>query len=97
MGSRQARLTKDWSSRVGSFLAGHTAERDFLDAAQGDQGSEFVQHSDAWFYAGTKRLLLGDRATAASYFEKCIAAHEVTLIEYWSAIQELRFLRGERP
>jgi len=81
----------DWSSTVGRFLAGQISEDDFLKAAENPNaqtGRE--QRCEAWFYAGTKRLIAGDTATAADDFKKCLATGVVSFEEYTSAEAELK-------
>jgi tetratricopeptide (TPR) repeat protein len=89
---RQAGSPEDWSSKIGNFLAGRTTEAEFLKAAQSAAQKPDPEHPDAWFYAATKQLILGNEAVATSYFKKCIAAHNKMLLEYESAVAELRFL-----
>jgi lipoprotein NlpI len=91
--SRKDKGSGDWPGKVGDFLLGRVAESDFLKSAESaDQEKDSQHHCEAWFYVAEKRLLAGDRATAARYFEKCIATQERTLTEYDSAKQELHFL-----
>ena len=84
----------DWSSTVGRFLAGQISEDDFLKAAENPNaqtGRE--QRCEAWFYAGTKRLIAGDTATAADDFKKCLATGVVSFEEYTSAEAELKRMK----
>ena len=52
-------------------------------------------HCHAWFYAGMKKLLAGDKKAAADYFRKCLATDQKTLTEYEMASTELKAL-GEK-
>ena len=84
----------DWLAQMSRFLAGQLTEADFLKAADSaDKRKDTEQHCGAWFYAGTVRLIAGDKAAAKDYFEKCLATGAKTLAEYLSAEAELKFLR----
>jgi lipoprotein NlpI len=48
----------------------------------------------AYFYAGTKHLIEGDKKTAETYFKKCLATDKVDSTEFWSAEAELKFLKA---
>ena len=87
----------DWPSKIGTFLIGGISEPKFLAAAlDGNKRTDEVQHCEAWFYAGTKRLVLGDKTTAKEYFEKCRAFDMKGLLEWGSALAELRLLEAEK-
>ena len=47
---------------------------------------------EAWFYAGMKKLLGGDKAAAANYFKKCLATEQKDFTEYLLAEAELKAL-----
>jgi HEAT repeat protein len=86
---------KPWALNVGRFLAGQMTEVDFIAAAADPNGqTDREQHCEAWFYAGMKRLLAGDKTTAADYFQKCRATDVKSFEEYDSAGAELKFLAG---
>ena len=56
----------DWISRIGRFLLDQISEFDFLGGAtSSDMEKNRAQHCEAWYYAGMKRLLAGDKNTAA--------------------------------
>jgi lipoprotein NlpI len=87
---------EDWASRIGRFLAGQLAEPEFLAAAKnGDPKKEAGETCEAYFYAGEKRLLAGDNATATDYFQRSIATDMKNYYEYASAAAELKFLEGQ--
>jgi lipoprotein NlpI len=89
--------TKEWTSKIGQFLAGQLAEADFLAAAKNtDPRTEAGQLCEAYFYAGSKRLLAGDKAVATDYFQKSIATDQKHYFEYASAVAELKFLKEEK-
>jgi lipoprotein NlpI len=84
---------EDWSIITVNFLAGQLAELDFLAAAKNeDPKKEAAQLCQAFFYAGSKRLFEGDKATARAYFQKSIATNEKRCTEYCSALAELKLL-----
>jgi lipoprotein NlpI len=83
----------DWPSKVGHFLAGQLTESDFLQAAANpDTLTDREQHCEAYFYAGSKRLIEDDKTTAADYFKKCMTTELKHFEEYRSAEAELKFL-----
>jgi lipoprotein NlpI len=87
---------EDWVSKIGQFLAGQLGDPEFLAAAKNaDPKKEAGQLCEAYFYAGTKRLLAGDNATATDYFQKSIATDMKDYYEYASAVAELKFLKGQ--
>src|SRR5205085_7199653 len=71
----------DWPARVGGFLAGQITESEFFKVTSPDKTIDDQLHCEAYFYAGTMRLLQGDKATAKEYFEKCIATNMKTFAE----------------
>jgi tetratricopeptide (TPR) repeat protein len=85
---RKIETGDDWQSKISNFLTGQLNEADLFKAARGGE-----QPCAAYFYAGSKRLIDGDKATAADYFRKCVATGEKTLCEYDSAAAELKFLK----
>jgi tetratricopeptide (TPR) repeat protein len=84
----------DWKSTIARFLTGQMTELDFFKADQSfEDKKDKRQRCEAWFYAGTKRLIDGDKATAMAYLEKCLAADKKVLGGYQSAAEaELTFL-----
>lgn len=82
----------EWSSQIAKFLAGDSAEPDFLAAAAADKTKDREQHCEAYFYAGSKRLIEGDKKTAIADFKKCLATNVRYFSEYQSATAELKFL-----
>jgi lipoprotein NlpI len=93
--SRKTGTPDDWPSKISSFLRGKMAEPDFLKAAENsDNQKDNEQHCEAYFYAGSKRLILGDKITATDYFQKCLVTDVKDFSEYQSAAAELRFLKA---
>jgi lipoprotein NlpI len=83
----------DWELKIGRFLTGQLTETDFLKAANdADKKKNDGQHCEAYFYAGTQRLIVGDKTTATDYFEKCVALGLKDYAEYVSASAELKSL-----
>jgi len=85
--------TADWISEIGRFLLDPLNESDFLGGAtSADMEKDRAQHCEAWYYAGMKRLLAGDKKTAALYFNKCLGTQEKNFDEYNLAQAELKSL-----
>jgi lipoprotein NlpI len=86
-----------WPSKIGLFLSGQLAEPGFLAAAKNaDQPAEARQLCQAYFYAGSKHLLAGDKSAAVDYFQKSIAANETACLEYASAVAGLKSLQAQK-
>ena len=85
----------DWLSKLGAFLLGQIDEPELL-AAAGSQDSQTdrAQHCEAWFYAGMKRLLAGDKQGAVNCFKNCLATQESAFDEYILAQAELGRIQG---
>ena len=83
----------DWPVKVASFLLGRMSESDLVAAAGStDTRQDRGQRCEAWFYAGLKRLLLGDKTVAAGCFNKSVATEAKTWLEYHFAQVELKAL-----
>jgi HEAT repeat protein len=92
---RPAGKPDDWPSKIGRFLAGQMTEADlFKAAADPNAQTAREQHCEAYFYAGSKRLIEGDQTTAADYFKQCVATDVKKFEEYSSAVAELKFLKA---
>jgi len=95
--SRPPDKANDWAAKVGHFLAGQLGESDFLAAAKDpDSAVEAGQLCEAFFYAASRRLFVGDRPTAIKYLEKSIATEKENFYEYASAKAELKFLNPQK-
>lgn len=69
------------------------SEKDLLAAADSLEEKKGTEpQCEAWYYAGLKRLLNGDRAGAAEAFRKAVATDEKTTNEYDFAEAELKDL-----
>jgi tetratricopeptide (TPR) repeat protein len=91
--ARAAKKPEDWSAKIGRFLDGQLTEPEFLDDAKSAQpGTESRQLCDAYFYAGSKHLLAGEKAAAADCFQKSIATNVKNSSQYASAAVELKAL-----
>ncbi|MDY7109579.1 MAG: tetratricopeptide repeat protein [Planctomycetota bacterium] len=85
-----------WWPRLAAFLLGDLSEAELLDeAAQGNWQPAPEQMCEAYFYAGSARLIEGDAATAADYFQRSVETNVQNFYEYFSAKRELARLRGE--
>jgi len=79
-----------WPAAIGAFLTGRVSEPDFLAFAGNlDPEVNAAQRCRAYFYAGAKRLISGDKENATAYFKKSVAAKATSLSEYASAVAEL--------
>jgi tetratricopeptide (TPR) repeat protein len=93
LGTRRNMAVADWISEIGRFLLDQISESDFLDdATSSDLEKDRAQHCEAWYYVGMKRLLAGDKKTAALYFDKCLGTQEKNFDEYILAQAELKSL-----
>lgn len=90
LAARDPKTAGDWTSQLATFLLNERA--DFERAGTMAAG----QACEAWFYVGSKKLVLGDRAGAEAAFEKCLAAGQTTYIEHRSAQVELGRLAKAR-
>jgi lipoprotein NlpI len=87
-----------WSWTIASFLTGRISEKEFLAKAAVGAGqlSAPEQECEAYFYAGTMRLLDGDDDTAREHFQRGVDTGLTNYYEYFSSRTELRRL-AERP
>ena len=63
-------------------------------AADADPARNRQQQCEAYFYAGSKRLIAGDKTTARDYFQKCLATGVKNFCEYQSAAADLKALNA---
>ena len=91
----QDAASDDWFSKVAGYLLGSITEPDlFAAAASSDAKKDSGQRCEAWFYAGMKKLLAGDKRTAADDFRNCLATRQDAFVEYQMAQAELKALGG---
>jgi lipoprotein NlpI len=82
-----------WPAKIAEFLLDRSSESDvFAAAASPDAKKERGRRCEAWFYAGMKRLLAGDKTGAADCFRKCMATDMKDSIDYRLAQAELKAL-----
>jgi tetratricopeptide (TPR) repeat protein len=95
--SRQNEQLDNWQGKIGSFLTGDLIEGVFLKSAKNaDEKAAASQMCQAYFYAGTKHLIEGDKKTAVAQFKKCLATNKIDFGEFWSAAAELKILQSEK-
>jgi len=84
----------DLTGKLAEFLLGKITEADLMISAPplSDAKKDAGQHCEIWYFAGVKRLLTGDQATAIDYFHKCIATDQKNYCEYLLAQMELKTL-----
>jgi lipoprotein NlpI len=83
----------DWASKIAQFLLDQISETELLaGATSSDVEKDRARHCEAWYYAGMKRLLTGDKKAAADCFDKCLRMQENTFDEYMLARAELKSL-----
>ncbi len=88
----------DFTAKTAAFLLGRVTESDYLTAAASTDGeADATQHCQAWYFAGMKRMLMGDKATAADYFQRCLATNKKDFCEYILAQAQLHALQAEPP
>jgi lipoprotein NlpI len=93
LGARKNMPVADWISDIGRFLLNQISESDFLGTATSSNvEKDRAQHCEAWYYIGMKRLLAGDKKTAAVCFDKCLGTQEKNFDEYILAQAELKSL-----
>jgi lipoprotein NlpI len=94
--SVQSTAADKWPFQIGQFLVGKLAQDDFLSAAKTsakDSNLQSGQLCEAYYYAGMKHLLMGDKIGAADFFRKCLDTGEAGYFEYESAAAELDALK----
>ncbi len=84
---------EEFSSKIAAFLLGHIRENDLIaNAASPDQNKEPGQYCEAWYFAGMKKLLAGNKTAAIAYFQKSVATQQTDRCEYLFAQAELQAL-----
>ena len=88
----------DLVSKTAAFLLGRMNEADYLVAADSsDAKTDAGQHCEAWYFAGMKRLLMGDKKGAIDAFQKCLDTAQKDYGEYILAQAELQALQPPVP
>jgi lipoprotein NlpI len=95
-GLRRLRNPDDPAAQIALFLMDQTAEEAFFKAVEAAYGPAQVKDARcvSYFYAGTKRLIAGDKATARDYFQKSLDTGMKGNLEHSSAAAELKALEG---
>lgn len=83
----------DLTSQIAAFLLGRISENDLIAAADSnDPGQDQRQHCKTWYFAGIKKMLMGNQAGAATCFRKSLATQAKGYCEYIFAGTELKNL-----
>lgn len=83
---RDGKSGDDWPAAIAAFLRGRISEEGLFEARASPSGLTLREREcEAWFYAGTARLIHGDSAIAKEYFEKCVATGMSSFSEYLRA------------
>jgi len=83
----------DAAARVAAYLTGTLAEKDFLKAADAEIGAAARgRRCQAYYFAGEKRLLDGERALAKDLLKRALGTEAQNWRDYGSAAAELRFM-----
>ena len=78
----------DWVTQDAKFLLGQINEVNYFAAA----GDDPARQCEARYYVGVKRLLAGDKASAAADFRACVATGKTDFFEYTFAVAQLNQL-----
>ena len=88
----------DMASKTAAFLLGRINEAEYLAAAASpDAKTDQGRHCEAWYFAGMKRLLMGDKKAAIDAFHQCVATAQNDYCEYILARAELQSLEPTPP
>jgi hypothetical protein len=94
--NRKGSPLDDLHALIGRLLTGAVNEEDFHKAAGlklADEGMPDKRSSEAYFYAGVKRLAAGDKIMAANYFNKSTQTGSQWSVQNWAATAELAMLK----
>jgi lipoprotein NlpI len=84
----------NWPTTISRFLTGDLSENAFFKAATSDDKEQTRNETyEAYFYAGTMRLINGDKSVASEYFKKCLEIGLKNRYEYESTAAELEALK----
>lgn len=88
----------DFTTKTANYLLGKLSEADYLAAAASpDAKKDADQHCEAYYFAGIKRIFMGDKVTATDYFHKSIATGLTDSPEYLLSQTEIRVLEPSTP
>lgn len=86
--------SKEWSRQIGAFLVGQLAEEALFQVAQDTDPQKMKeQQTEAYYYAGMKRLFSGDKAMAREYLQKVLDSDLKDFTEVASAEVEMKALK----
>jgi lipoprotein NlpI len=86
-----ARTVDGWEREIVLFLLGRRSERQLFEGVTTEEPWITAgRRTQANFYAGSLRLLHGDRAGAIRFFEVAVAQNRGSFSEHLSALQDLR-------
>ena len=84
------------ASKIAKFLLGQIHEYDLISAATVPDAKQTQgRYCEIWYFAGIKRLMAGNTATASDYFRKCVATGQKNYCEYLLAQAELKKMDAE--
>jgi lipoprotein NlpI len=93
IGRQDLKLVDAWERIVLEFLLGQSSEDDLFNGTAASEPSIMAgRHAQANFYAGSVRLLKGDREGARRLFQAAVATDRRSFSEYLSAAVELKQL-----
>ena len=97
MENRKNGTNEDWQSKIGHFLIGQLTEQQLFSAAENSNSkTEQEQLCEAFFYAGSKRLIEGDKTGAEDDFQKCKITGCKEFEEYICALAELKNIESHK-
>ncbi len=79
-----------WGEALIECFLGRRSEESVFESAESKEW-----RCEAYFYAGARRIVDGDKAKAREYFQKCLDTGVRGFVEYTSAAAELAALRKE--
>ncbi len=88
--NRKTGKPDDWPAEISKFLAGQASESELFKRAQDEKAPPGdPQRCEAFYYAGVKRLMSGDKGAAREDFQKCLATNLKDFTEYQSAADRI--------
>ena len=86
-----------WFRKLAGLLAGVVEEKALFDDWKDDIPRRALEKQcEAYFFAGMRRIVRGDRAVGEEYLRKCRAADRRDFLEFDSAATELEALAGRK-
>jgi lipoprotein NlpI len=96
-GRHAKEITGEWPANIARYLLGRLSRAEFMKASQSTEEKKTrEQECEAYFYAGTKELIGGNKNTAREYFTKCLGTGVKTFREYSSAAAELKLMDQQK-